>query len=207
LRAWSRYGYPRLTSKSFCRARPGFGRFLFAILRRRGGFQRMQEPRRDGSHFLDCGRKRRLVGFRRLVETSNLSDKLQRGRPHLIVGHRRIEVEKSFDVPAHREIDLGAKSQLPAMRAHPIFAQEGSAAKSRPASLCFLRPLRRFSAPSAVRNTPLNVAELSRNRSRPAANCAVAPSPVGLQAVPCGGMIRLYRAPMLRRAVSPGSHK
>lgn len=39
-----RYGYPRLTSKSFRRTGLGFGRFFFAILCRRGGFERMQEP-------------------------------------------------------------------------------------------------------------------------------------------------------------------
>jgi hypothetical protein len=36
------------------------------------------------------------------VEPADLSNELQRGGPNLVVRNRRIEIEKDFDIPAHR---------------------------------------------------------------------------------------------------------
>jgi hypothetical protein len=36
------------------------------------------------------------------MKPANLSNELQRRRPNLVVSNRRIEIEKNFDIPAHR---------------------------------------------------------------------------------------------------------
>src|SRR5580658_2164757 len=76
-------------------------RFLVAVLRRRGGFERMQKTRRDCSHLIDCCKEGGFVGFRRFVETGDLPYELQRGGSNLFGVHWRIKVEEGFDVPAH----------------------------------------------------------------------------------------------------------
>jgi hypothetical protein len=78
-----------------------FGRFLFAIFWRGGGFQRTQQTRRYGRHFFHGFLKRSLVGLRWFVEAGDLADKLQRSRANLVLVDRRVEVEQGFDIPTH----------------------------------------------------------------------------------------------------------
>ena len=75
--------------------------FLFAVLWRRAGFKRAQKPGRDRGHLIDGSLERGLVGLRRFVATADFSDELQRRRVNLFRSHRRIEVEKILDIPAH----------------------------------------------------------------------------------------------------------
>jgi hypothetical protein len=51
---------------------------------------------------IDCRQERALVGLRRLIETADLSHKLKRSSSNLFLSDWRIEVEESFDIPAHR---------------------------------------------------------------------------------------------------------
>src|SRR5271167_2978005 len=75
--------------------------FLFAILRRRVGFERVEKASRDGRYFINRGQERSFIRFRRFVEAGDLPDELQRGGSNLLGVDRRIEVEKDFDIPAH----------------------------------------------------------------------------------------------------------
>src|SRR3989442_1435913 len=52
------------------------GRFLFAVLRRRRGFQRMQEPACDTRDFLDRGTECFFVRLGRLIEARDLAHEL-----------------------------------------------------------------------------------------------------------------------------------
>jgi hypothetical protein len=63
----------------------------------------MEKASRDGRDFIDRSEERGFIGFRRLVETADLSDELQRSSSNLVGIHGRIEVEESFDIPAHSE--------------------------------------------------------------------------------------------------------
>ena len=88
-------------AEPFSSASFGLGGLFFAVLRRRGGLERVQQPSRDTSHLVDRGEKRGFVGLGRLVEPGDLSYKLDGGRANLLVGNRWIEVEECFDIPAH----------------------------------------------------------------------------------------------------------
>src|SRR5260221_5173278 len=95
--------FVRLGSTAETRRRPRLrlGSFFFAVLGRGGGFKGSRQALRGRSHFFDGGQKRRLVGFGRLSEPTDLSDKLQRRSTNLIVRNRRIEIEQGSDVSAH----------------------------------------------------------------------------------------------------------
>src|SRR5271155_393677 len=77
------------------------GRLFLAALWWRVGFERVEKTSRDGCYFIDCSQERSFIRFRRFVEAGDLSDELQRGGMNLVGVDRRIEVEQSFDVPAH----------------------------------------------------------------------------------------------------------
>ncbi len=72
-----------------------------SILRRCVGFQRTQKSGRDTGYFIDCCQKRLLVRLRRFVEAADLPDELERSSSDLLISDRWIEVEQSFDIPAH----------------------------------------------------------------------------------------------------------
>jgi hypothetical protein len=98
-----RGNYRRRTSvaESLGGAGFGLGGLFFAVLGRRGGFERPEQMGRDASHFLDRCQERSLVRLGRLGETADLSHELQRRRPNFIVRNRRIKIEKCLDVSAH----------------------------------------------------------------------------------------------------------
>ena len=84
-----------------CGAGFRFYRFLFAILRRRIRFERMNQTTRGRGYFVDSGQERGLICFRRFGKTADFSNELQRGILDLVGSNWRIEVEKWSDVPAH----------------------------------------------------------------------------------------------------------
>jgi hypothetical protein len=81
------------------------GLFL-AILGGRVSFEGGEKAGGNAGDFIDGGLKHAFVGFGRLVETADLSHKLERSGSNLFLGYGRIEVEKSFDVPAHDDFKL-----------------------------------------------------------------------------------------------------
>src|SRR5579872_1025421 len=90
-----------LVAKPLRRARFGFRGFFFAILWRRGGLERADQPFGYTSDFIDRCEKRGFVRLRRLVEASDFSYELQRSGTDFFRRDRWIKVEKGFDVPAH----------------------------------------------------------------------------------------------------------
>src|SRR5579863_4758871 len=97
-----------LGPESFCGAGARFGSFFFAILGRGGGFEGAQQASGDGGYLVDSGEEGGFVALGGFVEAGNLADELERGRADFIVGHRRIEVEKSLDVSAHGRMPSGS---------------------------------------------------------------------------------------------------
>src|SRR5690242_2611983 len=79
----------------------GLCRFFFPASRWSGGFERVQQTRRNFRHLIDCRLKGDLVRLRWLVESADLSDELQRCRPNLVFRNWWIEVEKCLNIPTH----------------------------------------------------------------------------------------------------------
>src|SRR5208282_940641 len=92
---------PRSSAESFCGASSRLGGLFFAILRWRGRVQGMEKTSRDTGDFVNCRQERGFIGLRRFVKTGDFPHELERSRSHLLVGDRRIEVEKGFNIPAH----------------------------------------------------------------------------------------------------------
>jgi hypothetical protein len=88
-------------AESFRGASFRLGCFFLAIFWRRVGFERLEKASRDGCDFIDRSEERSFIRFRRFAEAADLSDELQRGGSNLLGIDRRIEVEESFDIPAH----------------------------------------------------------------------------------------------------------
>src|ERR1700690_3085998 len=109
VRRWSKGAYSSGLRRSrllSCRevaktARLGFGGFGFAVLGRGRGFERRDEAGGNGSDFVDRVLERGFVGFRRLGESADLTDELERGSADLGFGYRRVEVEQRPDIAAH----------------------------------------------------------------------------------------------------------
>src|SRR5579864_7080548 len=80
-------------SESLGGASFGLSGFFLTVFWRSCGFERTQQPRRDPCHFLDRSQECGLVRLRRLSEAADLSYKLERRRPNLVIGDRRIEIE------------------------------------------------------------------------------------------------------------------
>src|SRR5260370_40610344 len=76
-------------------------RFFFAILRRSGRFEGMNELCRDSSDLIDGSNERSFIRFRRLVEPGDFSHELEGCRAHLFGGDGRSKIENRFDIPAH----------------------------------------------------------------------------------------------------------
>ena len=77
------------------------GRLFFSIFRRRGGFEQKEKARRNARYFIHCSQERGFVRLRRLREAADFSHELERGSFNLFGSDGRIEVEESFDIPAH----------------------------------------------------------------------------------------------------------
>ena len=75
-----------------------FRSFDFAIARRRGRDERIQQFVRRLGHLFNRAIERFLVGFRRLGEPAELPDKLQRRRMDLFISRGRFEVVQRFDI-------------------------------------------------------------------------------------------------------------
>ena len=76
-------------SETFCRSRSYFQCFGFTITRRRIRHQRFEQMMSGMRDFVDCSIEGVLVCFRRFGETGQLSNKLERRRPNLVVCRRR----------------------------------------------------------------------------------------------------------------------
>src|SRR5271155_2157074 len=74
------------SGESFCGAGLRFRGFFFAVLGRRDGFERAQEPGGDCGYFIDGDEESLFVGLRRLVEAADLAHELQRGGADFFVG-------------------------------------------------------------------------------------------------------------------------
>jgi hypothetical protein len=61
----------------------------------------MQKASRDIGYSIDCSQERSFVCFRRFVKTADFSHELERCGSNFFVRDWRIEVEKSFYIPAH----------------------------------------------------------------------------------------------------------
>ena len=79
-----------------------FCRLCFAILGRRAGLEGVEKTGRDSRYFIHRSQKPRFVYLRRLVDSTDFSDELERRCPNLVRGNGWLEVEKSLDVSAHR---------------------------------------------------------------------------------------------------------
>jgi len=81
----------------------GFGSrgYLFAIVRWCAAFQGMNQASGNSSDFIDGSVEYSFVCFRRFVEAADFSHELERSRTNLLVGDRRIEIEKRFDASAY----------------------------------------------------------------------------------------------------------
>jgi len=91
----------RSISKAREVAGSGSGGFVFAVTRRRLGLKLAEKTLGRGSDFVDRFGKSRLVGFRWLVEPTDLPHKLQGGIAHFIRRGGRVKVEEHFDIAAH----------------------------------------------------------------------------------------------------------
>lgn len=79
----------------------GSGDDVVAVPCRRRRFERMKEAGRHSCDLVDSGFKRRLIGFRGLVETTDFAYELKRCCTNFRVRGGRFEVEKQFYAPAH----------------------------------------------------------------------------------------------------------
>ena len=77
------------------------GNLDLSISRLRTCLQCAQKIAGDGRDAFDRGKERSLVRFRRLVETADLSDELQRSGANFFFRHRRREIEKELDIATH----------------------------------------------------------------------------------------------------------
>jgi hypothetical protein len=77
------------------------GGLFLPILRWSVRLERDEQTVRDSSDSLHRSLKGSFVFLRRLTETTDLSYELKRGRSGFFVSDRWIEIEESFDIPAH----------------------------------------------------------------------------------------------------------
>ena len=85
-----------LSSSSF-----RFCRLYGSISWRRAGLKRLEKTSRDGCDFIHRRQEASFVGLRRLVDSTDFSHELERRRPNLFRGDRRLKVEECFNVSAH----------------------------------------------------------------------------------------------------------
>jgi hypothetical protein len=79
----------------------GFRGFLFAILGRRGRFERTQEAIGDGGNLVNGRLESLLIRFGRLIEARDFSNKLERSGVDFFISDRRIEIEEGSYISAH----------------------------------------------------------------------------------------------------------
>src|SRR5882757_3531448 len=110
LMAHSLSGNSVLSAESFGRASFGFGRLLFAVLRRGRSLERSEKSTRNTRNFVDCSKKGSLIRFRWFIEARDLAYKLQGSSANFFRSYRRVEVKERFDVSAHSFIPTGLVS-------------------------------------------------------------------------------------------------
>ena len=99
------WGRPtRLVREPLSGACSCLGGLFCAIPRRCVCLKRPEKVTADRSYFVNGSEKCSFVGFRWLVEAADLSHELQRSRTNLFLRHRRLEVEKRFDVSTHNRL-------------------------------------------------------------------------------------------------------
>src|SRR5205814_868187 len=83
--------------------RPGtrLGSLRLAVAGRRRGHEGFQELARGTRDSIDGALECRLIGARRIVEAADLAHVLKRGRAHLLLGRRRLEVVEGANVATH----------------------------------------------------------------------------------------------------------
>src|ERR1022692_3096805 len=89
------------TAESLERAGLGLRRLHGPVSGGRRRDQGMDQPMGHLEHVFDRLVEGRLVGLRRLVETAQLADELQRRRADLVIRGRRLEVEQDLDAATH----------------------------------------------------------------------------------------------------------
>src|SRR5262245_30578950 len=87
--------------ETFGGACPGARRPFFPVTRRGGRHKRVDQPSRNSRDIIHRAVERHLVCLRRLRESRQLTDELNRRGANLLVSRRRIKVEERFDVSAH----------------------------------------------------------------------------------------------------------
>lgn len=90
-------------AKSFCGPRFRFGRFQFAVPRRRVSDQRFEKVMRYVRDFIHRVIECCFVAMRWFCEATQLPNKLERGRADFIVRRRRIKVMQGFDCSTHEK--------------------------------------------------------------------------------------------------------
>src|SRR5579862_5997223 len=73
----------------------------------------MQQPGRDVCNVFDGLLERLFVGFRRLREAANFTDKLKRSGVNLVRSHGRIEIKERSDIATHGYLALRNQTSLP----------------------------------------------------------------------------------------------
>ncbi|HKW24675.1 MAG TPA: hypothetical protein VJN48_02760 [Terriglobales bacterium] len=79
----------------------GFGGLFFPVPGRSARLQQMEQASGSCGDLIHGRQESRFIGLRRLVEARNFSDKLKGSAANLLLGNRRVKVEKYSDVSAH----------------------------------------------------------------------------------------------------------
>jgi len=91
----------RLAGEPLRRSRSRLSRLVVAIFRWGIGLKRAEQLMGDRGDLFDGGLKCRFIGFRGLVEPTQLSDELERRGAYLVFSHGRFKIEKRFDISTH----------------------------------------------------------------------------------------------------------
>ena len=97
-------------SKSLLSACAGLGSFFFTVPGWRAGLERLEQSLRACGDFVDRCIERGFVRARWLIESGDLSHKLERCIPNFIGCDRRVEVEQVLYVAAHIPILMDSRS-------------------------------------------------------------------------------------------------
>jgi hypothetical protein len=93
--------FERSGTESFCGASFRLRGFFVAISRGCIGLEGAKKTGRDARDFIDGVQEHTFVRLRRFVEAADFPHELKRRGTNLVVGYRRLEIEKRFDIPAH----------------------------------------------------------------------------------------------------------
>src|SRR5438552_8657355 len=90
--------------KSLLCPRLRFHRLRFAVARRACRLQRIEKSARSLRHVVNRPMECRLVDPRRVRESAQLSDELQRGGADFLVRRGRLEIKKRANISTHRSL-------------------------------------------------------------------------------------------------------